>query len=159
MAAMPIPTGPLPESPVIDQLNVSMYQVGIFKAAIELELWAKVAAGHDTAGDLAEAEGWDLNGTRMLLDDICTLKLLTKEGGRYRLPPEADAFLLPGKPTYLGRFLVSEYGWEGNGRLAEAIRTGSRPIGYAATKSGTVDTWIAVYAQNWGLPGDLPGTL
>jgi 2-polyprenyl-3-methyl-5-hydroxy-6-metoxy-1,4-benzoquinol methylase len=152
MAVTPVSPELLPESPLIDQLNVSMYQVDIFKAAIELELWAKVAAGLGTAEELAEAEGWDLGGTRMLLDDICTLKLLTREGGRHRLPPEAEAYLLPGKPTYLGRFLVSEYGWEGDGKLAEAIRTGKRPIGYTATKPESIDTWIAVYARSWACP-------
>jgi hypothetical protein len=152
MAETPISPEPLPESSVIDQLNVSMYQVDIFKAAIELQLWAKVAAGHGTAEELAEAEGWDLNGTRMLLDDICTLKLLTREGSRCLLPPEADAYLLPGKPTYLGRFLASEYGWEGDGKLAQAIRTGKRPIGYTATRPESIDTWIAVYARSWACP-------
>jgi len=148
----PISPERLPESQVIDQLNAAMYQVDIFKAAIELNLWGKVAAGHATAEELAAAEGWDLNGTRMLLDDVCTLKLLAMEDGRYKLPPEADAYLLPGKPTYLGRFLASEYGWEGDGKLAEAIRTGLRPIGYTATNAESIDTWIAVYARSWAAP-------
>lgn len=152
MDTQPISPEGLPESQIIDQLNAAMYQVDIFKAAIELNLWGKVAAGHATAEELAAAEGWDLNGTRMLLDDVCTLKLLAMEGGRYELPPEADAYLLPGKPTYLGRFLASEYGWEGDGKLAEAIRTGLRPIGYTATNAASIDTWIAVYARSWAAP-------
>ena len=76
MDTQPISPERLPESQVIDQLNAAMYQVDIFKAAIELNLWGNVAAGHATAEELATAEGWDINGTRMLLDDICTLKLL-----------------------------------------------------------------------------------
>lgn len=153
MNTMPISLEPLPECPIIDQLNLSMYQVDIFKAALDLELWAKVQAGLGTAEELAKAEGWDLKGTRMLLDDICTLGLLTREGGRCKLPPEAAAYLLPDKPTYLGRVLAHEYGWEGHGELAEAIRTGRRPIGYTATKPESIDTWIAFYVRSWACPG------
>lgn len=142
----------IPKSEVIDRLNAGMYQVDVFRAALELQLWAKVAAGEDTAEQLAAAEGWDPLGTRMLLDDICTFKLLTRQDDRYQLPPEAESYLLPGKPTYMGRFLLSEFGWEGNGKLAEAIRTGRRPIGYTATTTEAIDAWIAVYARSWAAP-------
>lgn len=142
----------IPEAPVIEQLNASTYQVDIFRAALELHLWAKVAAGRDTAEKLAAAEGWDPRGTQMLLDDICTLKLLTRQDDRYHLPPEAEAYLLPSKPTYVGRFLLSEFDWEGNGKLAEAIRSGRRPIGYAATGMESIDAWIAMYTRSWAAP-------
>jgi ubiquinone/menaquinone biosynthesis C-methylase UbiE len=145
-------TEEMPRSEVIDQLNASMYQVDVFRAALELQLWAKVAAGQHTAEQLAAAEGWDSRGTQMLLDDVCTMKLLTRQDDRYLLPPEAEAYLLPGKPTYMGRFLLSEYGWEGNGKLAEAIRTGRRPIRYTATTAESIDTWIAVYSRSWAAP-------
>jgi len=142
----------LPKAEVIDKLNECTYQVDIFRAALELELWAKVAAGEDTAEQMAAKEGWDPLGTRMLLDDICSLKLLSKQDNHYHLVPEAEYYLLPDKPTYHGKFLLSEFNWEGNGQLAEAIRTGKHPIHYSATTDEVIDLWIGVYARSWAVP-------
>lgn len=144
------PFMPAPE--ILDQMDAHMYQVAIFRAALELQVWAKVAAGEDTVDRIASSQHWDPLGTRMLLDDLSALKLLAKEGNRYRLLPEAECYLLPDKPTYMGRYLLSDFGWEGNGQLAEAIRTGKRPIGYSATRTEAIDTWIGVYSRSWAAP-------
>jgi SAM-dependent methyltransferase len=143
----------IPKAEVTDQLNGVMYQVQIFRAALELQIWAKVAAGEDTAEQMAAQEDWDPKGTQMLLDDLCSLKLLGKHDNRYCLVPEAEYYLLPDKPTYTGQFLLSEFNWEGNGKLGKAIRTGKRPIHYRATTSEVADIWPAVYVSNWVAPG------
>jgi SAM-dependent methyltransferase len=144
------PVMPAPE--ILDQMDAHIYQVAIFRAALEMQIWAKVAAGDDTADRIAASQHWDPLGTRMLLDDLCALKLLTKEGDRYWLVPEAEYYLLPDKPTYMGRYLLSDFGWEGNGQLAESIRTGKRPTGYNATSTETADTWIGGYSRSWASP-------
>jgi len=144
------PVMPAPE--ILDQMDAHIYQIAIFRAALELQVWAKVAAGEDTVDRIAASQHWDPLGTRMLLDDLSALKLLAKEGNRYRLLPEAECYLLPDKPTYMGRYLLSDFGWEGNGQLAEAIRTGKRPIGHGATTTEASDTWIGVYSHSWAAP-------
>jgi 2-polyprenyl-3-methyl-5-hydroxy-6-metoxy-1,4-benzoquinol methylase len=129
-----------------------MCHLGILRAALELGVWAKVAAGEDSAARLSATEHWDPLGTRMLLDDLCSLKLLAKEGDQYRLVPEAEHYLLPDKPTYRGRYLLADFCWEGNGQLAEAIRTGKRPINYSATATEATDVWIGAYSRSWAAP-------
>lgn len=149
------PTNPppvLPSTEILDQMDQHMIEVAILRAALELQVWAKVASGEPTAEEIASREHWDPFGTRMLLDDLCAMKLLAKEGGRYRLVPEAESYLLPEKPTYMGRYLLAEDAWEGNGRLAQAIRSGKRPVGFGATATGAVDSWIGAYAQSWADP-------
>jgi ubiquinone/menaquinone biosynthesis C-methylase UbiE len=142
----------IPAPEILRQLNAYMYQVAILRAALELEVWAKVAAGQDSADRLSATEHWDPLGTRILLDDLCALKLLAKEGDQYRLVPEAEHYLLPDKPTYKGRYLLADFCWEGNGHLAEAIRAGNRPIGYSATATEAIDIWIGDYSRNWAAP-------
>ena len=144
------PVMPAPE--ILDQMDAHIFQVASFRAALELQVWAKVAAGEDTADRIAASHHWDPIGTRMLLDDLSSLKLLAKEGSRYRLVPEAECYLLPDRPTYMGRYLLADFGWDGNGQLAEAIRTGKRPIGYGATTTEAIDTWIGVYSRSWAAP-------
>jgi SAM-dependent methyltransferase len=142
----------IPAAEVLWQLNAQVHQAAILRAALELEVWAKVEAGQDSPHRLAAKEHWDPVGTRMLLDDLCVLKLLTKEGDRYRLVPEAEHYLLPDKPTYMGTFLLSDFCWEGNDRLAEAIRTGNHPISYNAAGTEAIDTWIGMYSRSWVAP-------
>lgn len=152
MDPKPNETPSLPSPDLLNQMNSHVYQAAIFRAALELQVWALVAEGEDSAAALVASQHWDPLGTRTLLDDLAALKLLEKHGDRYRLIPEAEHYLVPDKPTYLGRYLLSEYGWDGNGRLAEAIRTGKRPIGFKATETEAIDTWIGVYSRSWAAP-------
>jgi 2-polyprenyl-3-methyl-5-hydroxy-6-metoxy-1,4-benzoquinol methylase len=135
---------PLPE--ILSEMKTHIYQVAILRAALELGVWEKVAAGEDNPEVLASAHHWHPLATRLLLNDLCSLELLAQEGNRYRLVPEAESYLLPDKPSYMGKYLLSTFGWEGNGQLAEAIRTGNRRIGYNATRAEVIDVWIGMYA-------------
>jgi SAM-dependent methyltransferase len=101
---------------------------------------------------MAAQEAWDLAGTRMLLDAMVSLKLMERDGRRYRLTPEADMYLLPSKPSYKGGILLHEWNWEGNGQLAQAVRSGKRPLHYSATTPEVVGLWIADYSRGWVHP-------
>jgi SAM-dependent methyltransferase len=138
----------IPESKIIDKLNEYTYKVGIFQASLELNIWAKVNEGLDTAKQLAAKLGWDFLGTRMLLDDLCSIGLLKKRNDRYGLVKEAEYYLIPGKSTYEGKYLLNDCYWEGNGHLADAIRSGKRPISHNAISKEMVDDWLGVYVPN-----------
>lgn len=141
------PRREIPTKENIDACIDWIYKLGALRAAIELQVWEKIALGADTAEGLAAQQGWDLYGTRALLDMLCHLNLLITDGQRYSLTPESAYYLLPGKPTYKGELPLYELNWEGNGRLAESVRTGQRPIYYDATKSDVTSVWIADYSQ------------
>lgn len=100
-----------------------------FQAGLELEIWGKIAAGDRTAEAIAAREGWDVHGVRRLLNMLVSLGLLASEADGYILVPEAAWYLVPDKPTYMGNFLLYLLNWEGDRRLATAIRTGKRPLG------------------------------
>jgi SAM-dependent methyltransferase len=142
----------IPKSETIDQAIEWIYSIGALRAALELKLWEKVASGEDSAEKMAEREGWDQAGTRVLLDAICALKLLSREGDRYSLVPESDYYLIPGKSTYKGSIVESEFNWATKSDLAEAIRNGKRPLMYDATASSVIGLWIADYSRRWVYP-------
>ena len=142
----------IPKSEIIDQAIEWIYSIGALRAALDLQLWEKVALGEDTAEEMAAREGWNAAGTRALLDVICALKLLNKDGDRYSLAAESAYYLLPGKSTYKGNLLQGEFNWESNGKLAQAIRSGKRPIHYDATKANLVSLWIADFSRRWVYP-------
>jgi hypothetical protein len=107
---------------------VASIKVAAFRTGLELAIWGKIAEGYRTAEAIALKEGWDVSGVQRLLDMLVSIGLLTTEADAYQLVPEADWYLVPGKTTYMGNFLLHLLGWEGNRQLASAIRTGKRPI-------------------------------
>lgn len=146
------PLTEIPQSEIIGEIEYSLFRLGAFRAALELQLWKKVASGEDTVEKIVAREGWDPAGVRILLDAICTLKLLARDGDHYALVPEAAFYLIPGEPTYKGNLLLYEYHWDGDGQLAETIRSGKRPIGDAATSPNLIPVWIADYSRRWVYP-------
>lgn len=136
----------LPSPDAVMDLLWTGYQLALLKAGFELQIWARVAAGRRTASEMSEAEGWDATGTRMLLDALCAMGLLGKDEAGYLLTPVAQTYLLPGKPTYIGDTFLFDLGWEQRGQLAEAIRSGRRPVigGYTAAQKATF--WVGYFA-------------
>ena len=122
-----------------------MIKLPILRAGVELQVWANIANGHRTAEAIASAMGAEPGGVRRLLDALTVMRLLEKEAHHYYVPAWAEYYLLPGKPTYLGDFVLDWLAWEGHGQLAEAIRTGKRPIGADCTRAESVGHFIPYY--------------
>ena len=142
----------IPKSEIIDEVIDWFYRIGALRAGVDLQVWEKIAAGADTVKKLASQEGWNPTGVRALLDTLCALKLLTRERERYCLVPESAYYLIPGKPTYKGGIVQSESNWDGNGKLADAIRSGKRILAYDATASDVIGLWLADYSRRWVYP-------
>lgn len=118
----------------------------ILRAAIKLQVWAKIGEGYDTADEIAIAIGADPGGIRRLLDALVIMKLLEKKASAYSLPDWAEYYLLPGAPAYLGDFILEWLAWEKHGQLAESIRTGKRPVIPNVTQAESVSHFIPYYA-------------
>jgi ubiquinone/menaquinone biosynthesis C-methylase UbiE len=113
-------------------------------AAVELGVFTHVAAGARTVPALAKAAGVPERGMRMLVDALVALGLVARAGpaGTLSLAPDADFFLVKGKPSYLGDFFVFhakgiEEGWHG---LADIVRTG-RPFQKVDVPAEGVALW------------------
>lgn len=99
----------------------------MIEAAVRLDLFDALAGGEKSADDIAAETKTSVRGVRILLNGLVGLGLLTHpQPGRYQLTPEADAFLVRGRPAYLGGFfrhastqLIPK--WLG---LTEIVRTG-----------------------------------
>ena len=69
--------------------------------AIELKVFSHLTEPR-SAESLAREVGSHPDNTRLFLDGLVANELLCKRDGRYRNTPLADAFLVDGRPTYLG---------------------------------------------------------
>ena len=78
--------------------------------AIELKVFDHLAEPIP-AESLAQAIATPPENTRMFLDALTANELLNKQDGRYRNTPLAEAFLVEGRPTYLGEALADLAEW------------------------------------------------
>jgi SAM-dependent methyltransferase len=131
---------------LLGDVSDPLLRLPILQAAVELQVWAQIAAGHRTAEEISSAVGADPRGMRLLLDALTVMKLLLKEGAVYRLPDWGEHYLLPGRPAYLGDFVLEWLAWEGHGRLAKAIRSGEHPINPDVTRAQAVGHFVPFYA-------------
>lgn len=79
----------------------AFHRTAAMKAAIELDLWSAVGEGA-TAEEAAAKLGIAGRGVRVLCDYLAIQGFLLKDGGRYRLSPEAAMFLDRRSPAYVG---------------------------------------------------------
>src|SRR5260370_675090 len=77
---------------LFDTINAHQRTESI-KAAIELNLFTVVAAGNNTAREIAQACGASERGTRILCDYLVIIGFLTKQGDSYGLTADSAMFL------------------------------------------------------------------
>ena len=104
----------LPEvSPSFDGLTRILYgaiPAKLLLTAIELKVFSHLTEPM-SAESLARAIGAHPGNARLFLDALAANELLCKRDGRYRNTPVANAFLVEGRPTYLGDVLADDAEW------------------------------------------------
>src|SRR3954470_22621758 len=137
------PQGP---SPALFFDTISAYQrTEALRAAIELDLFTFVAAGHQTAAELANACKAAPRGIRILADYLTILGFLHKQGDRYELTADSKAFLDRESPAYLGgavNFLLAPELRESFLRLTAAVRRGGTAVSNEGTTSDDNPIWV-----------------
>jgi len=108
-----------PSFDIIDQIDVEGLRVATVRAALELDVFTKIAEGHDTPEALTSACGAGRRGMHRLVAALCSLELIEQVDGQLRNGATADAFLRAGA---LGDVRVNYLAWLRNrDHLVEAI--------------------------------------
>ena len=101
------------------------------KAVADYDIFTLVAEGKKTVEAISGAIGAPLRSTRILLNGLVALQLLTKTQDEYHLTALADTFLVKGREGYIGGlsgiFMYPTL-WEAMGKLTEAVKTGTTPL-------------------------------
>lgn len=78
----------------------------IIEAAVRHGVFDALKDGAKTIEELRAETGASPRGLRAVMNALVGFNLLTKENERYALTPESAAFLVSGKPGYLGGFFT-----------------------------------------------------
>lgn len=94
-------------------------------AAIDLDLFTRIAEGQRTAVEISSAIGADTHAVGRLCDAMTALKYLRKKAETYALEPVADTYLVRGRELYMegeGSIIRALMGlWA---QLPESVRSG-----------------------------------
>src|SRR5690349_5323340 len=91
---------PTPDK-IVQMINGG-WVAAILGSAARHGVFEALEGGSGTAETVAQKTGISLRGAQAVLDGLTGVGLLTHAGGRYSNTPEASAFLIKGKPSYLG---------------------------------------------------------
>src|SRR6266853_2470051 len=117
-------TAPLSPAAIMEDLT-GAWRSQVLVAAVELDVFSRIAKGKRTVKEIAEAAGASPRGLARLLDALTAIGYLRKAGNRYGLQPVSDAFLMPGKKAYMGAMTESvSLTWDSWKNLTEAVRSG-----------------------------------
>ena len=118
----------------VESLADAVYPSFAMLAGMELDLFTPLKDGPLTAEEIAQAAGTDRAKTAPLLHALVAIGLLKSDGGRFLNSPEADRFLVRGRPDYIGmRHHAYRRRWNSALSVAETIRAGvpQRGMDYA----------------------------
>jgi len=121
------------------QLSFAYGPPAIIGAACANKIFDALASGPKTAAQVSKETGASERGVRILMNALIGLELLRKEGNRYALTPESEAFLVSNKPGTLAEFFPMSMRrliphWL---ELDEIVRTGRPPESRNLEKEGT----------------------
>lgn len=151
-----------PPSPALffDTLN-GFQRTEALRTAITLDLFSRIAAGHDTAEKLAADSSASPKGVRVLADYLTILGFLTKTDNQYKLTQDTATFLDKNSPAYLGgvtEFLLQPELQSAFQNLTLAVQRGGTAMSGAGTVSPDNPIWVA-FARAMAPMMDLPSRL
>src|ERR1700761_2718805 len=94
-----------PDPEHILNLGLGFWGSKALLSAVELGVFGALASGPADLATLKSKLGLHERSARDFLDALVALKLLEREDARYRNGADADLFLDPGKPSYVGGIL------------------------------------------------------
>ena len=121
--------------PRLMQLANAFSESQALLAANDLDLFTVTGTGGRTAGEVAKRCQTEPEGTRLLLDALVGLGLLSSRGGRYRNTPLGRRYLDRRSPTSISNLLwLLGHHWHDWAKLPQALRKG-RPGWASVTRS------------------------
>lgn len=130
-----------PSLDIVYDLEYGVWKATALHVALELDVFTIIANGNHAGDAIAAESGCDQRGMRILLDGLCSLKLVRKRKGDYFLTPVSERFLVRGRPAYYGEWcLRTQLAFDIRSRVADGMRTG-RVVAVDASQPSSDNLW------------------
>jgi SAM-dependent methyltransferase len=90
----------------LQNISYGHKQSATLRAAVELDLFTEVSKGASTFSKVADALGISVLNAERLVVACAGIGLLEKAGQGYKNAPDVERFLVKGKPSYVGPWLL-----------------------------------------------------
>src|SRR6185503_1156926 len=134
-----------PSPLLIFDIMTAYQRTGVFKAAIELDVFSAIGKGNQTPDAVARACGVAERGARTLCDYLVVIGFLTKEDGRYGLTQDSAVFLDKRSPAYMGgaiEFLASPMLADAFNDIAGAVKKGGTVLPDEGSVAPEHPVWV-----------------
>lgn len=112
-----------PDTVRLQGIVKGFWESAALMSAVELGVFTAIAGGHDSIEALAAAVDIEPVNAERLLTVLTAMTLLVRRGDRFSNAEDVDRFLVEGKPTYAGPWMLfSKPRWDAWGQLTEHLR-------------------------------------
>lgn len=136
----------MPSPDLLWETMTGFQRSAALKAAVELDVFTRIAEGNRSASEIAEACGAEaVRGIRILCDSLTVMGFLTKSEDEYELTEMSAAFLDSRSRTYLGGsvdFILSPMQRRGFDDLTNAVRRGGARFDENASLDPESEMWV-----------------
>src|SRR6476620_4352934 len=112
---------PLAGRKELDELTTSVRKAAALKAALELDVFSRIAEGNFSLPAFSRVTGFSERAARLLLDALSNIGYRVRTDFEHNLSLTAETFLVKGKPEYLGDVLLGQWAWDARGNTARAV--------------------------------------
>lgn len=112
-----------PDTVRLQRISKAFWESAALMSAVELDVFTAIAEGGDTIEAVAEACGIEPVNAERLLVALTAMELLSRDGDRFANAVDVERFLVRGKPTYAGPWMLfGKPRWDGWGHLTEHLK-------------------------------------
>lgn len=127
----------------IVDIAYSFQKSKVFFTAIELELFTAIGNSSLTAAELSDLLNTDAHSTDRLLNALCCMGLINKDGGNYKNSEASKRHLVVGSSEYIGSLMHINDLWDSWSNMTECIVQG-KPKNFK-TINEKDEEWIENY--------------
>ncbi len=114
---------PRPDTVRLQRISKAFWESAALMSAVELKVFTAIAEGADSIDALASVVDIEPVNAERLLTVLTAMTLLERRGDTFINAPDVDRFLVEGKPTYAGPWMLfGKPRWEGWGKLTEHLK-------------------------------------
>jgi SAM-dependent methyltransferase len=134
-----------PDPDLVYSLYTGGFRAQLVRIALLLDVFSPLANGAADAQAIARLCGCEVAALAALLDFLCSVHLLERQANTYALTPTAATFLVPGRQSYAGGWVLGDTDpelWTG---VLQAIRSGQP---YSVRFPYEQDAWLESYRSS-----------